>query len=174
MLSDCQNLNRLTGNRRRLHSAHWLASSLELAARCPVSGCWPSCITQNAATLKRWQENETRFRTLTVRARNYLYIAIPATSAPFERIFSLTGSIFNRRHASLEPEHLNALVFLNTNINLLSNYSSSLCHISMCLHPMQSRVPQRLLTSRAGQTTLISNLTVSNQQRSFLSGHEVE
>jgi len=26
MLSDCQNLNRLTGSRGRLHSAHWLAS----------------------------------------------------------------------------------------------------------------------------------------------------
>jgi len=25
-----------------LRSAHWLASSLKLA-RCPVSGCWPSC-----------------------------------------------------------------------------------------------------------------------------------
>ena len=25
-----------------LRSAHWLASSLKLAARCPVSGCWPS------------------------------------------------------------------------------------------------------------------------------------
>jgi len=44
MLSDYQNLNRLTGNRDRLHSAHWLASSLKLAARCPVSGCWPSCV----------------------------------------------------------------------------------------------------------------------------------
>ena len=42
MLSDCQNLNRLTEYRGRLHSAHWLASSLKLAARCPVSGCWPS------------------------------------------------------------------------------------------------------------------------------------
>jgi len=27
-----------------LHSAHWLASSLKLAARCPVSGCWSSCL----------------------------------------------------------------------------------------------------------------------------------
>ena len=27
-----------------LRSAHWLASSLKLAARCPVSGCWPSCL----------------------------------------------------------------------------------------------------------------------------------
>jgi len=26
-----------------LRSAHWLASSLKLAAPCPVSGCWPSC-----------------------------------------------------------------------------------------------------------------------------------
>ena len=23
--------------------AYWLVSSLKLAARCPVSGCWPSC-----------------------------------------------------------------------------------------------------------------------------------
>jgi len=52
MLSDCQNLNRLTGNRGRLHSAHWLASSLKLAARCPVIGCWPSCyFTQNFALI---------------------------------------------------------------------------------------------------------------------------
>ena len=28
-----------------LPSALWLASSLKLAARCPVSGCWPSCIS---------------------------------------------------------------------------------------------------------------------------------
>jgi len=27
-----------------LRWAHWLASSLKLAARWPVSGCWPSCI----------------------------------------------------------------------------------------------------------------------------------
>ena len=26
-----------------LHSAHWLASGLKLAACCPDSGCWPSC-----------------------------------------------------------------------------------------------------------------------------------
>jgi len=26
-----------------LRSTHWLASSMKLAAHCPVSGCWPSC-----------------------------------------------------------------------------------------------------------------------------------
>jgi len=49
MLSHCQNLNRLMGNRGRLHSAHWLASSLKLAVRCPVSGCWPSCLVWGTA-----------------------------------------------------------------------------------------------------------------------------
>jgi len=43
MLSDCQHLNRFTVNRGRLHSTHLLASSLKLAARSPVSGCWSSC-----------------------------------------------------------------------------------------------------------------------------------
>ena len=30
-----------------LRSTHWFASSLKLAARCPVSGCWPSCTNAN-------------------------------------------------------------------------------------------------------------------------------
>ena len=30
-----------------LRSAHWLASSVKLAARCPVSGCSPSCNRNN-------------------------------------------------------------------------------------------------------------------------------
>ena len=51
MLSDCRNLNRLTGNRGLVHSAHWLASSLKLVARCPVSGCWPSCFVVDVDTV---------------------------------------------------------------------------------------------------------------------------
>ena len=35
-----------------LRSAHWLASSLKLAARCPVSGCWPSCSSLLKTVLK--------------------------------------------------------------------------------------------------------------------------
>jgi len=47
-----------------LRSAHWLASSLKLAARCHVSGCWPSCsvhlfwngttTSHRASTSTRW------------------------------------------------------------------------------------------------------------------------
>jgi len=35
-----------------LRSAHWLTNSLKLAARCPVSGCWPSCIFRH--TVRQW------------------------------------------------------------------------------------------------------------------------
>jgi len=48
-----------------LRWAHWLASSLKLASRCPVSGCWPSCcychiskmllIMQNYLNLVVWR-----------------------------------------------------------------------------------------------------------------------
>ena len=34
-----------------LRSAQWLASSLKLAARCPVSGCWRSCNCLSVAWL---------------------------------------------------------------------------------------------------------------------------
>ena len=33
-----------------LRSAHWLVSSLKLVARCPVSGCWPSCMSVDVAS----------------------------------------------------------------------------------------------------------------------------
>lgn len=74
-------------------------------------------LQQTADPLKWWQNNETRFRSLTVLARKYL--PIPATSASSERVFSLAGGICNRRRASLSPDHLNALVFLNRNSDLL-------------------------------------------------------
>jgi len=37
-----------------LRSAHWLASSLKLAARCPVSGCWPSCYSRWKPVISAW------------------------------------------------------------------------------------------------------------------------
>ena len=72
---------------------------------------------QTSDTLIWWRENEARFYGLKRLARKYL--AIPATSAPSERVFSLAGNICSRRHASLSPYHLDALVFLNANGDLI-------------------------------------------------------
>ena len=60
---------------------------------------------------------KARFYGLKRLARKYL--AIPATSAPSERVFSLAGNICSRRRASLSPDHLDALVFLNANGDLI-------------------------------------------------------
>ena len=72
---------------------------------------------QTADPLTWWRENEARFSGLKRLARKYL--AIPATSAPSERVFSLAGNICSRRRASLSPDHLDALVFLNANGDLI-------------------------------------------------------
>jgi hAT family C-terminal dimerisation region len=72
---------------------------------------------QTADPLTWRRENEARFCGLKRLARKYL--AIPATSAPFERVFSLAGNICSRRRASLSPDHLDALVFLNANEDLI-------------------------------------------------------
>lgn len=63
-----------------------------------------------------WSQNENRYYVLKDLAKKYL--AVPATSAPSERAFSLAGNICNRRRASLSPQHLDALVFLNANFDL--------------------------------------------------------
>jgi len=68
-------------------------------------------------SLQWWKANEARFKALARAARKYL--GIPATSAPSERVFSLAGSICNRRRACLSPDTLDALVFLNANAELL-------------------------------------------------------
>jgi hypothetical protein len=47
------------------------------------------------------------------------YLAIPATSAPCERLFSTGGRVIEKRRASLKPETAKAIVFLHENLNLL-------------------------------------------------------
>ena len=48
---------------------------------------------------------------------------IPAASALSARAFSVAGGVCNRRRASLSPQHLNALVFINANSDLLSKFA---------------------------------------------------
>jgi len=72
---------------------------------------------QTSDLLNWWRENEARFYGLKRLARKYL--AIPATSAPSERLFSLAGNIYSQRRASVSPDHIDALVFPNANADLL-------------------------------------------------------
>jgi hypothetical protein len=64
-----------------------------------------------------WRENEQLFPAVAYLARKYL--AIPASSAPSERVFSLAKRILTRERYRLSPARLERLVFMNHNQRLL-------------------------------------------------------
>ncbi|CAM4555269.1 unnamed protein product [Leuciscus chuanchicus] len=63
--------------------------------------------------LQWWARNHDNFPRLAKLCKRYL--AVPATSTPSERIFSLAGNTISRLRASLHPAHVDALVFLHAN-----------------------------------------------------------
>lgn len=64
-----------------------------------------------------WRQHEGQFPTIALLAKKYM--AIPASSAPSERVFSLAKNILTRRRYRLDPQRLERLVFLNHNRRLL-------------------------------------------------------
>ena len=61
-----------------------------------------------------WSTSYTRYPYLSNLAKKYL--AIPATSVPAERAFSIAGHIVNQKRSCLLPENVNKLVFLTENL----------------------------------------------------------
>ena len=49
------------------------------------------------------------------------YLAIPATSAPCERLFSTGGRVLEKRRAALKPDSVRDIVLVHDNIHLLNN-----------------------------------------------------
>ena len=61
-----------------------------------------------------WKLNEFRFPLLSRVAK--MYLAVPATSVPSERVFSTAGDILTAQRANLKPQHLDKLLFLKKNL----------------------------------------------------------
>ena len=61
-----------------------------------------------------WRLNQTRFPRLACLAEKYL--AIQATSAPSERLFSAAGLTIAKDRASLLPDNAAMLIFLHDNL----------------------------------------------------------
>lgn len=74
--------------------------------------------------LKWWKSNESKFPMLGKLCR--FFHAIPATSSPSERLFSVAGSTVTEKRTRISPELLNSVLFLNSNSDLkLPNESTS-------------------------------------------------
>ena len=67
--------------------------------------------------LEWWKVNQARFKTLSKLAK--VYLSIPASSAPSERVFSVAGLTVNRLRSSLLPEHVDMLVTMPCNADIL-------------------------------------------------------
>jgi len=62
---------------------------------------------------KQKAEKEPLFPRVARLARKYL--ALPASSAPLERIFSKMNAVVDKRRASLDPDRIERLVFIKEN-----------------------------------------------------------
>ncbi len=70
--------------------------------------------------LKWWKLHQSSFPFLSLLAMKLL--PIPATSAPLERVFSMTGLTIAKDRARLEPDRANQLVFLHDSLPRNLNY----------------------------------------------------
>jgi hypothetical protein len=76
---------------------------------CPLTkeDCTYSC------PLIWWKANHPKFPKIWLLARKIL--AIPATSAPAERVFSVGANVIDKKRAVLKPENVEILLFLRGN-----------------------------------------------------------
>ena len=73
------------------------------------------CLPQESDPLAFWKapENNARFSQMAKLASNYL--CIPASSAPVERLFSITGKVFCPDRCRLNDELFQELMFIKCN-----------------------------------------------------------
>ena len=86
-------------------------------ARSEVKRYYEAALTKeetDEGPLAWWKYNAVRYPVLSKLAKKYL--AIPATSVPSERAFSLGGHIANVKRACLQPASVNMLIFLAENL----------------------------------------------------------
>jgi hypothetical protein len=71
-----------------------------------------------------WKRNDSKYPLLATLAREYL--AIPATLAPSERIWSRASRILSLKRASLKPEVAQRIMFVKENLSILHKHYHTL------------------------------------------------
>lgn len=76
------------------------------------------CISLASDDLPQWwKQQKSSFPKLSLLAQAIL--AVPATSAPSERVFSIAGLVVQAKRSSLVPENVNKIIFVHNNEHLL-------------------------------------------------------
>ena len=70
--------------------------------------------------LEFWKEQQTSYPKLVKLAIRYL--SVPASSAPVERLFSISGKIFRQERCRLSDEHFQKLTNIKCNSHILNKY----------------------------------------------------
>ena len=78
----------------------------------------PITDTEQFSILDWWHRHSTQFPTLS-KVASFIY-SIPASSAPSERSFSLTGFTLNKHRTQLYPETVDDLMFLYSNLSVVN------------------------------------------------------
>ena len=84
-----------------------------------------------ADPLEWWQSGEFRYPNVAKLAK--VYLAIPATSVPSERTFSIAGMTMTKLRSSLDPDTLDEIIFINKNMKESDTYSAA---ASLELNPL--------------------------------------
>ena len=71
------------------------------------------CMPDDTNILLFWKDNKKKYPALARLAS--IYLAIPASSAPVQRIFSISGKIFRPEHCSLSDSLFQNLMFIRCN-----------------------------------------------------------
>lgn len=84
------------------------------AARNEVERYLSDGFEKGEAVLSWWGQREAVYPRVSQLARKYL--AIPASSVPSERVFSLAGNIVSKKRAALSAENVDMFIFLKKNL----------------------------------------------------------
>lgn len=75
-----------------------------------------------------WRQNEGTYPLHAKLAK--IYLAIPASSASCERLFSVAGNVLTKRRASLSPESTQSIVYVHEHLDLLDCIDLDVVHYS--------------------------------------------
>lgn len=70
----------------------------------------------NMDILEYWKKNQFTFPNLSKLASRVL--CVPATSTPSERVFSIAGTVINKKRSTINPNNVNKIIFIHDNYDL--------------------------------------------------------